>query len=379
MRIVRALTLTVLVALPLASQQPTVVNQPTAPLSARLNYNGSGYISFESNRPAYVALFDLTRSGLRQLYPESRYQAELATTFRYLDTPISRGGGGFRSPLFWNSMYGWSGYGFGNFLASPQWHTLLLVASTTPLKMGYALSNELKLSNALYRQGLGFRMDTDEGFSAIVSQLLPTEGDAEVTMDWLDVPPSMHPAYSEFSAGSFCLPAFGFLTGFNAYYTNSAYCGYQRYVNSLRGLIASGPVTSAKPVVPVDTAATVGGRDKTNGTRNGGGAQSQEEIRRIVQQLRDAEGGNRSATYKLGGATTATRGGYRDDVAGSSVGGLGRARANGGTGAFGSSDGASTGGATSRGVFTPPPAPVPPAPVVAPTPSRPQVDPPHKP
>lgn len=379
MRIVRALTLTLLVALPLASQQPTVVRQPTAaPLSARLNYSGSGYISFESNRPAYVALFDVTHSGLRQLYPESRYQAELATTFRYVDTPIAHGGSGFRSPLFWNAMYGWSGYGFGNYLASPQWHTLLLVASTSPLTMGYAMANELKLSNALYRQGLGFRMDTDEGFSAIVSQLSPTEADAEVTMDWIDVPPTMYPGYNGFNAGGFCFPAFGFLTGFNTYYTSAAYCGYQRYLNSLRGLVASGPVTTAKPVSPVDTAATVGGGDKTNRTRNGGGAQSSEEIRRIVQQLRDAEGGGRSATYKLGGATTATRGGYRDDVAGSSVGGF-RARANGGNGAFGSSDGASTGGATSRGVFTPPPAPVPPAPVVAPTPSRPQVDPPHKP
>ena len=414
MRFARALTLTLFVALPIGAQQPTVVNQPTAePLSARLNYTGGGLVSFESNRPAFVALFDVTRDGLRQLYPESRYQAELATSFRYLTNPVSRGFGGFRSPLFWNSMYGWSGYGFGGYLTSPQWHTLLLVASSAPLRMGYAMSNEIRVSNALYRQGLGFRMDTDAGFAAIIQQISPTGSDAEITMDWLDVPPSMYPGYGMYSTGALCYPAFGFLTGFNATYIDSTYCGFQRYLNYGQLIAANGPFTKVKPVTPIDTAATAGGTEKSNGTKAGAGKQSGEEIRRIVQQLRDAEGGNVSAMYKMGGATTATRGGYRDNGTGSGVDGAGRTRGNGSGGFFapsgprvaetgpaptifhertqstrggftadggfggaGGSSGASSGGSGARGGFSAPP---PPAPVVAPTPSRPQVDPPQKP
>jgi hypothetical protein len=131
-----------------------------------------------------------------------------------------------------------------------------------------------------------------------------------------------------------------------------------------------------------------------------------------VQQLRDAEGGNVSAMYKMGGATTATRGGYRDNGTASGVDGAGRTRgngsggffapsgtrvaetgpaptifhertqstrggftANGGVGGAGGSSGASSGGSGARSGFSPPQ----PAPVVAPTPSRPQVDPPQKP
>ena len=386
MRFARALTLTLLVALPLVAQQPTVVNQPTAePLSARLNYTGGGLVSFESNRPAFVALFDVTRDGLRQLYPESRYQAELATSFRYLSSPVSRGYGGFHSPLFWNSMYGWSGYGFGGYLTAPQWHTLLLVASSAPMKLGHAMSNELQISNALFRQGLGFRMDTDEGFSAIIKQISPTEGDAEITMDWLDVPPSMYPTYNGYQAGGLCFPAFGFLTGFGfqSTYANTAYCGYQRSLAYAQRFITRGPIPAAKPVTPIDTTLAKVGSDKGSGTTAGNGKQSQESIRRIVQQLRDAEDGNLPAKYKLGGATTATRG-YRDDGTGRGVEAVGRTRENGRGGFFAPSNGriAETGPApsifhertqTTRGGFSAPP----PAPVVAP--SRPQVDPPQKP
>jgi hypothetical protein len=392
MRFTRALTLTLLVALPLVAQQPTVVNQPAAePLSARLNYNGYGLISFESNRSAFVALFDVTRDGLRQLYPESRYQAELATSFRYLSNPISFGFGGFHSPLFWNSMYGWSGYGFGSYIAAPQWHTLLLVASSAPLKLGYSMSNELKISNALFRQGLGFRMDTDEGFAAIIKQIAPIESDAEITMDWLDVPPSSYPSYNGYQVGGMCFPAFGFLTGFSATYTNTAYCDYQRDLASARRFVTSGPIAGTKPVTMIDTTAVKNGSDKGIGTTAGNGQQSPDEIRRLVQRLRDAEGGNLSATYKMGGATTATRGGYRDDGTGRTVGGVGRTRENGGNGFFAPSGtrAADTGPApiifhertqaqSTRGGFSAPPPP-PPEPRVAPTPLRPQVDLPKKP
>ncbi len=404
MRFARALTLFLFAATPLAAQQPTVINQPTAePLKATLHFTGYGLASYESNKPAYVALFDVTRDGLSQVYPASRYQSELATTFRYLNNGIARGYGGFRSPLFYSATYGWSGYQYGSYISATQWHTLLLVASTAPLKMGYALSNEIRLTNAMYRQGLGFRMDTDAGIEFIIKQIAPENTDAEVTMDWVDVPPSQYSMYGDYYANAYqnpCFSSFAFLGG----YWPTGRCPMGWYWNPA-AQFAPAQISVAKPVRPnVDTLAKVDGGKLSATAKADGKQQSPDEIRRIVQQLRDAEGGNIYAIDKLGGARTATRQGYNGD-GGDSFGGPGRSRDNAGAGFHApqsshvavvgpspsvyhertqtesprgsfTSGGGFTGGSTGTGGssahgggFS-----APSAPVVAPTPSRPQVE-----
>src|SRR5437879_4118076 len=120
-----------LVAPVLAAQQATV-KSAAAPgdLDAELHYPAGQNAWIATNKPAYVALFEVSRSGVAQIYPTFSAQAEYPTGSqrRAIDVPYAN--------LFGGSL-GSSLTGLhAATLQDGGWpHMLLLVASTSPLRV----------------------------------------------------------------------------------------------------------------------------------------------------------------------------------------------------------------------------------------------------
>lgn len=164
-----------------AAAMPAVA-APAGALTAKVHYTTDGDAWVESNKPAYVALFDVTRNRVTQLYPTFSAQAtELSGTLRRFDLRVPASSPGVASlgasslmplnaPPVFSGVSDWS-------------HTLLLVASTSPLRLGSSWTSNLVLNNDLVREQHWNDIDSDAGITAIINLVRPLDRSAEVTFD----------------------------------------------------------------------------------------------------------------------------------------------------------------------------------------------------
>lgn len=181
MRLMRISAVLAIVPAVLAAQETARVDAPQpGALEAEVHYATGGDAWFSTNKPAYVALFDVSRGGVAQLYPTfSAQAAELSgTSVRVeLRSPAALNGGPFASslvpltsPAASMNAAGWP-------------HTLLLVASTKPLRISNSWSSNIAINNDLVREHHWNDLDTDAGVAAVVELVRPQDWGAEVATD----------------------------------------------------------------------------------------------------------------------------------------------------------------------------------------------------
>lgn len=167
----------------LAAQQTARPDPPRAgSLEAEVHYTTGGDAWFSTNKPAYVALFDVSRGGVSQLYPTFTAQAtELSGTSVRVEMRSS-------APLPGAASFGGSSLvplntpvAATNASAWP--HTLLLVASTMPLRIGNTWTTNIAINNELVRSHQWNELDTDAGIDAVVELVRPADWGAEVATD----------------------------------------------------------------------------------------------------------------------------------------------------------------------------------------------------
>ncbi len=160
MRRLSALSLALLLAAPLAAQQ-------SGDLTAHLYDGGGTIMSFEVSKPAYTAIFDVTRTSIRLVYPYSAAQSrEVRATVQ------ARAG----------TMMAFSEASFtGNdFLSN---HTLVLVASSQPLRLGTPWTTPELAGHSIERAGYFGNMDSPDAIDALVDFVSPADPNAEVAVD----------------------------------------------------------------------------------------------------------------------------------------------------------------------------------------------------
>ena len=175
MRVMRIAVVLAVAAQPLAAQAAVQAQTSRAgALTAEIHYTTAGDAWFETSRPAYVALFDVSRGGVAQLYPTFTQQAtELSGTSVRVDLRSRFAGPGLVSlstPSPALDAQGWP-------------HTLLLVASTMPLRVGNSWTTNIALNNDLVRDHQWNTLSTDEGVAAVIRLVRPLDWGAEVVTD----------------------------------------------------------------------------------------------------------------------------------------------------------------------------------------------------
>jgi hypothetical protein len=176
-------TVLAVVAPALAAQQTARPDPPRAgTLEAEVHYATGGDAWFSTNKPAYVALFDVSRGGVSQLYPTFSGQAtELSGTSVRVEMRsaaalpgVAAFGGSslvtLNTPVGGANAAGWP-------------HTLLLVASSMPLRVGNMWTSNVAINNDLVRTHQWNDLDTDAGIAAVVDLVRPLDGGAEIATD----------------------------------------------------------------------------------------------------------------------------------------------------------------------------------------------------
>jgi hypothetical protein len=322
-------TLAFLIAAPLAAQS-------SVPLKATLTYNeSSAETNFESNKPAYFALFDVTRQSMLQVYPAAQYEYDRGgdITFGRVNWFHTRTNSYFDSYLGWGTQpYGpsggwptgwlsqasaanWGGFG-GNWLTgSGDSHTLLLVASTSPLNVSAGLKSQIGLRQVLFNKGYRFRLDSDDALDALIESISPSDPEAEVAIDWVVTQASPLMVYEARFNPRLSLPYYGYSYCYSAVlmgyyfvpsYYASVYCSI--IPRNLLGGIAQGPAVGAIAPSPTSPPTTIveGVLTKKAEDMNGTSGRKDEAIRQIYQTLKDADE-RRVAGYvpsPVGGAGT---------------------------------------------------------------------------
>jgi hypothetical protein len=168
-------------------------------LDAQLNYSTGGDTRITTNKPAYVALFDLSRTGVTQIYPMFSGQAEYPTgpEHRTISVPNTSLTGG--SVYFASSLMGLGGF--------PQihdrWpHVLFLVASTSPLRVGGPWTTNIALNHDLIAQHHFADVQSDGSIEALVDLIKPLDPNAEMAFDRVDAIPSGVSQYASYSPGA---------------------------------------------------------------------------------------------------------------------------------------------------------------------------------
>ena len=179
MRPSRIAVLLVLAAAPLAAQQ-------SAKLDVELHYATGGDAWVSTNKPAYIAVFDVSRTGVSQLYPVFSAQAEMQAGVERLvnlHTP---------APLPSATP---QGMGLVSLTAAtgssssfiPRWpHMLLVVASSAPLRVGNAWASNIAINHNLYQEHHFTDTETDRGVAALVDLVRPEDPGAEVVLDRIE-------------------------------------------------------------------------------------------------------------------------------------------------------------------------------------------------
>jgi hypothetical protein len=195
MRLTRVAALVALFAPALFAQVPARQAAVTkGSLEADLYYGTGTDTWVSTNKPAYVALFDVSRTTVSMIYPTFSAQAEYPASAnrRLISVPYSgfASGGMFgRSSLF--SMIGYWG-GRGGVGGWP--HTLLLVASTSPLRVKNPFSTNLKLNHVLVQKQF-LNLQADAGIESIIDLVRPLDPDAEMAYDRVDGIPARSAQY----------------------------------------------------------------------------------------------------------------------------------------------------------------------------------------
>jgi hypothetical protein len=182
MRVIRVASALSLFASVLAAQQTApAAASPSGKLQAEVHFTTDGSTWFTTNMPAYVAMFDVSRTGVVQLYPTFSAQASVpAGTFRDVALrfpaalPPTAAQPAALTPV---SVAGTTGANYG-------WpHTLLLVASTAPLRVGNPVESNISMNNKLLQQHHYKDVETPEGIKAIVAMVSPVDSYADVVTD----------------------------------------------------------------------------------------------------------------------------------------------------------------------------------------------------
>lgn len=186
-------------AAPLLAAQQATSQAGTAPgdLDTELHFTAGSGAWLSANKPAYLALFDVSRSSVTQIYPEFSAQAQFPTGGNHLvvDVPYAELFGG------WGSLVGLHAAR----LQDSGWpHTLLLVASTSPLRVSSPWTTELTLNHELLREHHVTDLQTDGGIESLVDLVKPADPDAEMAFDRLD---NFNGAVASYASGSVINPS----------------------------------------------------------------------------------------------------------------------------------------------------------------------------
>jgi hypothetical protein len=180
MRVIRiASAISIFASVVGAQQTTTVAPRQDGKLQAEVHFTTDGSTWFTTNMPAYVALFDVSRTGVTQLYPTFSAQARVpAGTFRdvALRFPAPLPGGSALMPVSIAPSGGSGGWP----------HTLLLVASTAPLRVGNPAESNISLNNSLFQQHHFTDVETAAGINALVALVSPVDSYAEVVTDRIE-------------------------------------------------------------------------------------------------------------------------------------------------------------------------------------------------
>ena len=261
-------------------------------LQAEVHFTTDGSTWFTTNMPAYVALFDVSRTGVSQLYPTFSAQAFVpAGTFRDValryPAPLPQVG-----PLGGSALVPISG---APNMASPGWpHTLLLVASTSPLQVGNPTATNISLNHELYQRHHFTDVETAAGIGAIVQIVSPLDPGADVVTDQIDLLPqsvramaTMGAAYdpNHVAIGYSCND--GSRTFFSVISLPGASC---IAVRSMPPGLMPGPV-NADLAMKRDTAAAQAAQQRAL-TDHNRTISDPDEIRRFMQSVRATSGGS---------------------------------------------------------------------------------------
>lgn len=179
MRTSRIAALLAFTAAPLAAQQP-------AKLDVELHYATGGDAWVTTNKPAYIAVFDVSRAGVSQLYPVFTEQSEMQAGVERLVNLHAA------APLPAASVQAASSLvalttptGPPTFI--PRWpHMLLVVASSEPLRVGNQLASNIAINHSLYQEHHFTDNETDQGIAALVDLVRPADPGAEVVLDRIE-------------------------------------------------------------------------------------------------------------------------------------------------------------------------------------------------
>lgn len=316
MRRVRLLVLAAALGAPLGAQDVTPA--PADPLTATLHFASYSDMWFESNQPAYFAVFELTHDRLVQLHPYWSADRKQAATTGYARGSLLAGHPSIylaQRSLVSSRRYGYGyGYDYGAYpsrFAIGELHTLLLVASRQPLHIGSPM-DAMQLQYELSRRGHAFDLDRDSGVDALVNLITDGASDDDVAVDLLPVDPQQlwytSSAYGLPSSTSlYCANRFSGIYDWFPWQFSDYYCN-PYYLNPWippvpTPLPTPGPqrVTEQMVAVPLKML-------------NGGNSTSDpEEIRRVIDRLREYDAQratgfiDRAPVPGMGGAETNNR------------------------------------------------------------------------
>ena len=164
-------------------------------LEADLHYATGTDTWISTSKPAFVALFDLTRTGVTQLYPTFSAQAANPVGNEHRFVSLGQGVPGlfgawglfYPASLFTNGIWG------GGMGSWP--HTLLLVASTSPLRVASPFATNLRLNHDLIQRHF-IDLQSETGVETIIDMIRPLDPDAEMAYDRVDAIPAREAQYA---------------------------------------------------------------------------------------------------------------------------------------------------------------------------------------
>jgi hypothetical protein len=185
MRLTKVAALAALFSTIVSAQTPVRQVSNNGALEADLHYATGTDTYVSTNKPAYVALFVVGRTGISQIYPTFSAQAEYPIGKEHRLVAIGQAGTYSPSAGFFGSSsspFSYTGGG-GSINAWPT--TLLLVASTSPLRVSSPWTTNLDLNHKLIQRGL-IDLQTEGGIETIIDMIRPLDPDAEMAYDRVD-------------------------------------------------------------------------------------------------------------------------------------------------------------------------------------------------
>jgi hypothetical protein len=168
-----------------SAQTPVRQVSNNGALEADLHYATGTDTYVSTNKPAYVALFVVGRTGISQIYPTFSAQAEYPIGKEHRLVAVGQAGSYSPSAGFFGSSLSPFSYtgGGGRINAWPT--TLLLVASTSPLRVSSPWTTNLDLNHKLIQRGL-IDLQSEAGIETIIDMIRPLDPDAEIAYDRTD-------------------------------------------------------------------------------------------------------------------------------------------------------------------------------------------------